>query len=139
MIQRMQTVWLLLATVSAFLTCKLSFFSGNIIGDDKIKVFSQLTASFNLILLVLTVILGSVSFLAIFLYKNRKLQLRITLAAILLSIVIPILYYMQAQKFVEGTYSITAVISILIPVLLILAARGINSDQKLVKSLDRLR
>jgi Domain of unknown function (DUF4293) len=139
MIQRIQTVWLFLAAAAAFLTFKLAFFSGNIIGDDKIKVFKHLTATSNLIILVLTVILGSLACVAIFLYKNRKLQLRMTFAALILSILIPVLYYLQAQKFAEGTYSITAIVSILIPIFLILASRGINRDQKLVKSLDRLR
>jgi hypothetical protein len=45
------------------------------------------------------------------------------------------------KKFVpqEGNYDLTASIAIVVPVLIILAIRGIYRDQKLVKSLDRLR
>jgi hypothetical protein len=75
----------------------------------------------------------------IFLYKNRKLQQRITILAIIVSLLNIFLYYEQTQKFVEGNYDLTAVLSLAIPVFLILAARGIYKDQKLVKSLDRLR
>ena len=142
MIQRIQSVWLGLATLAAFLTGKFSFFSGNIIGaDNKTKAFSHLTATGNLFILILTVALGAMSFIAVFLYKNRKLQLRIVLGALIISIINIALYYFKAQKFVpgEGSYNITALLTLLVPIFLLLAAKGINSDQKLVKSLDRLR
>ena len=139
MIQRIQSVWLLLAAVAAFLTFKVAFFSGNIIGEDKIKVFKQLMATSNLVILACSAILGGITFIAIFFYKNRKLQMRMVLGGLVLSVIILILYYLQAQKFIEGAYNITAIVSLLVPVFLILAARGIRQDQKLVKSLDRLR
>jgi Domain of unknown function (DUF4293) len=142
MIQRIQSVWLVLAAVAASLTCKFSFFSGNIMGaDNKTKIFNHLAATGNLVILILTVALCVMNFIAIFLYKNRKLQLRIVLAALIISIVNIGLYYFQAQKFVpgEGSYNITALLTLVVPIFLLLAAKGINSDQKLVKSLDRLR
>jgi hypothetical protein len=39
----------------------------------------------------------------------------------------------------ERTVGITAVIALVIPLLLLVAARGIYQDHKLVKSVDRLR
>jgi peptidoglycan/LPS O-acetylase OafA/YrhL len=139
MIQRIQTLWLLLAAVAAFLTSTFSFFSGNIIAADQTKKFEELTARSNWLLLVLTIILGTGILIAIFLYKNRKLQLRTVLTAIILSIANIALYFYQSQKFVEGKPDLTALIALVIPVFLVLAARGINKDEKLVKSLDRLR
>ncbi|GAC1448606.1 MAG: DUF4293 domain-containing protein [Chitinophagaceae bacterium] len=139
MIQRIQTVWLLLAAAVAILTLKLSFFSGNIIAANQTKSFQYLTAASNLIILLLTVIEGLAAFIAIFLYKNRKLQLRISLLGLVISLLNIVLYYYQTRKFAEGNYDLTAIVTLLIPIFFVLAARDINKDQHLVKSLDRLR
>jgi hypothetical protein len=139
MIQRIQSVWLILAAVAAFLTLKFSFYSGNMIGLDKTKTFKSLTATSNMVILVFTIALGVTAFIAIFLYKNRKLQMRIALAAMLVSLLNIVLYFNQTQHFIEGNYDLTALIAMVIPVFFLLAAKGIYNDQKLVKSLDRLR
>jgi hypothetical protein len=139
MLQRMQSIWLLLAAASGILTLKYSFFSGNKIDANQVKTFEFLTATSSMLILVLTIALVSGILIDIFLYKNRKLQLRITILAIVVSLLNIFLYYEQTKNFVEGNYTLTAVLSLVIPVLLILAAKGIYKDQKLVKSLDRLR
>ena len=57
MIQRVQTIWLLLASACAFLTLRLSFFSCNKLVNN-VKQFESLTAATangNLILLIFTV------------------------------------------------------------------------------------
>ena len=51
--------------------------------EQKTKAFQHFTASSNLFILILTVVLGVAAFTAIFLYKNRTLQLRITFAALI--------------------------------------------------------
>jgi len=141
MLQRMQSIWLLLAAVCGILTMRYSFFSGNKLGDNQAKLFESLTATTSILILVLTIALVSGILIDIFLYKNRKLQLRIAILGIVVSVLNIFLYYKQTQNFLpnEGTYDLTAVLTLAIPILLILAARGIYKDQKLVKSLDRLR
>ena len=142
MIQRIQTLWLLLAAVAAFLTLKLYFYTGNIIQEGMaIKQFSALTAQTSTLLLILSVATGLLSLISIFLFKDRKLQIKLVFAAFCLSIIDLILFYMQTKKFVpgEGNYGISALVALAIPILLVLALRGIYRDQKLVKSLDRLR
>ena len=139
MIQRIQSVWLLLAAVAAFLTLKFSFYSGNMLGPDQIRTFTYLTATSKLIILVFTVAIGVTALVALFLYKNRKLQMRISLAAMLISLLNILLYFNQTQHFAEGNFDLTALIALVIPVFFLLAAKGIYNDQKLVKSLDRLR
>ena len=69
------------------------------------------------------------------------MQLRIVLLTLLVSIVNLVLFFMQTQQFVpgEGNYDLTAIFAIFIPILLFFAIRGIRRDEKLVKSLDRLR
>jgi uncharacterized membrane protein len=139
MLQRMQSVWLLLAALSAFLTIKFSFYSGNIETAGQPSSFQYLTAGFNILLLILTVALVCIAAIDIFLYKNRKLQARLAILGILLSLLNIFLYFKQIPKFAVGNYDLTAILVFVIPVFFFLATRGIYKDQKLVKSLDRLR
>jgi hypothetical protein len=141
MIQRLQSIWLLLAAAAAFCSLRFSFYSGNMIAENQTKSWVSLTAQSHLLLLILSAGVGIASLIAIFLYKSRKMQLRIVLAALLVSIINLVLFFMQTQKFVpgEGNFDLTAVFAIFVPVLLFFAIRGIRRDEKLVKSLDRLR
>jgi ABC-type transport system involved in cytochrome c biogenesis permease subunit len=72
-------------------------------------------------------------------YKNRPQQLKLVLATITLSVIVFVLYFIETQKYTVGGYALTSVIVIAIPVLQILAAMSIYKDEKLVKSVDRLR
>lgn len=141
MIQRLQSVWLLLAAAAAFCSLQFSFYSGNMIAANQAKSFAVLNAQSNLLLLILSAGVGIASLISIFLYKNRKTQMRIVLIALLVSIINLVLFFTQTKKFVpgEGNYNLTAIFAIVVPVFLILAMRGIKNDEKLVKSLDRLR
>jgi len=140
MIQRIQTIWLLLAAVCAFLTIRLPFYSGHKI-DDPQKLYAVLNATTSMLLLILTVAVGIVSLVLIFLFKDRKMQMRITFATLLVSLLNILLYYNETKKFIarESSLDLACVFVFAIPVLLFLAFRGIYKDQKLVKSVDRLR
>jgi uncharacterized membrane protein YsdA (DUF1294 family) len=140
MIQRLQTIWLLLAAAAAFSTLKFSFYSGNRM-EGTTRIFEYFTAQSNLLLLILTAGVGLLAFISIFLFKNRKLQFRLTIIAIIVSLINLVLYFTGIRKFVPGesNYDLTAILAIIVPVLLFMAARGIRKDEKLVKSLDRLR
>ncbi|WEK37757.1 MAG: DUF4293 family protein [Candidatus Pseudobacter hemicellulosilyticus] len=141
MIQRIQTVWLLLAAAAAFLTLKLPFYSGNIIIEGQPQQYMVLTATSNILLLILSVAVGIVALISLFMYKDRKLQLKLCFLALFISIINLVLFYMQTQKFIpgQGSINITAVIAVMIPVLLFFSIRGIYRDEKLVKGLERLR
>lgn len=138
MLQRIQSIWLTLALAATVLSFKFSFFSGNKILND-VKSFNELNATTNIWILILSVIISSLTLVSIFLYKNRKIQSRLVLVALLLSLLNIFLYYKQTLLFIEGKPSLTAILVLAVPVFLILALIGINKDQKLVKSLDRLR
>ena len=141
MIQRIQSLWFLLAAGAALLSLKLSFFSGNKIVDNA-KQFARLTGASSFLLIILTVAIAVASMILVFLYKDRGTQKGITLLVILASIGNIIYYfYLSKKDFIpgEGNYDFTAIIVFLVPVLLFLAFRGIWKDQKLVKSVDRLR
>ena len=139
MIQRIQTVWLFLAALFAALTYKFPFYSGNIINKEKVQVFEKLLASSKFLVLIFTAGLVAGTIIIIFMYKNRKQQMWLTAAAAGLSIINIILYFTELKKFVSGNMSLTAVFALAVPVFLLLAMNGIWKDEKLVKSLDRLR
>jgi len=131
---------MLLAAACAVLTIKLPFYTGPTIDAAQGKVVEIITASSNIPLLVLTVLLVVVLLVNIFNYKNRKLQLRITIGLILVSLLDIFLFYQASMKtIIGGTFALTSVLALAIPLLLIMAARGIFKDQKLIKSTDRLR
>ena len=131
---------MLLAAACAVLTIKLPFYTGPTIDAAQGKVVEIITASSNIPLLVLTVLLVVVLLVNIFNYKNRKLQLRITIGLILVSLLDIFLFYQASMKtIIGGTFALTSILALIIPLLLIMAARGIFKDQKLIKSADRLR
>jgi peptidoglycan/LPS O-acetylase OafA/YrhL len=136
MIQRIQSLYLLGASICALLSFKFPFYSG----QKKINAEQKyLTASTNFGILLLTIALAIGIFAIIFLFKKRNEQIKYTLLAILVSIVSLVIYFFAKNNFVSGTYSFGAILPIAIPVLLGLAAWNIRKDEKLVKSLDRLR
>ncbi len=136
MIQRIQTIWLLLAAAASFASLKLSFYSGK---KDAV-LFEQLTGSTGgFLLLVLSVAVALLAVVGIFLFKNRKLQMRLSLAGLVLQLVVLFLYFQKAAVFTEGNYTLTSVFSFIVPVFFILAVLGIRKDEKLIKSMDRLR
>ena len=139
MIQRIQTVWLFLSALCAALTFKFPFYSGNILGKDNVQRYERLVASSNFLILIFTAILIGGSIVIIFLYKNRKQQLWLTIAAAAVAIINIIIYFSELKKYISGNMSLAAVLAFAIPAFLLLAANGIWKDEKLVKSLDRLR
>ena len=137
MIQRIQSIWLFLAAVCVFLTLKFSTYVGT---NKDLIPSSFLNGIATLPLIFVTLAIGILTLITIFLYKNRKLQLRLTILAVLLETGLIFLYYEEIQTFIgKGTFSITAILHVAVIVFLILAARGINSDNKLIKDSNRLR
>jgi FlaA1/EpsC-like NDP-sugar epimerase len=136
MIQRIQSVWLLVASIVTFLTLKFSFYSGTYLPDNQ---YHQLNATENILLMITTIALGVLTLITIFLYKTRVIQLRLCIVAILLDLILLFLYYRALQNFTRGEYAITAAAHLLIIAALVFAASGINKDEKLIKDSDRLR
>jgi hypothetical protein len=139
MVQRIQSLWLLLAAVFAFLTFKLPFYSGN--KKDIVPPNIKLDSSSEIALLLLASVVIILCFVALVMFKNRKRQLTITIINTIFSIVLIIVYFLQIQKFDPGTgtLSLSSLFTLAIPLFLFLAARAIWKDEKLIKSLDRLR
>lgn len=137
MLQRIQTIWLLVAGICALLTIQFPYYSG--INDPAVP-YQQLNGkSGGILILLVSITIAVLAFVAIGLYKNRKLQLRLCVIALLSEAVLIFLYYKKAANFTQGTLSLTAILHMCILLFIVLAAKGINSDEKLIKDSDRLR
>ena len=138
MIQRQQTLWLMLATICALLTFQFPFLTGvRVVGTSTMT--EELDAGSNLYLLLLTVACIILSTVSIFLFKDRKSQSRLTLVGLILSVVLLIMYIVVMQEYAKTTLALYCILPLLIIVGFIMAYRGIRHDQNLVKSLNKLR
>lgn len=141
MIQRIQSLWLLLAAAAGFLTYQLPLWAGTLQGEG-IKKFN---ATDNLLFFALTIAVSMLAVTAIFLYKNRKLQQKLTIVGILVSIGLIALEFVFVKEYsstlnlTESVWKPGALMPILMAVFFFLAFQGIRKDEKLIKSLDRLR
>ncbi len=141
MIQRIQTLWLLIVASTAFATSRLTLFKGDLPNGT--------TLPFNfagsLILSIVIVALGLLALISLFLFKNRKLQFKLAVLGFIFSIGFLFLEYYMVENFkstnniLTGSYQIGAVLPVVMIVFFFLAARGIYRDEKLIKSMDRLR
>ena len=136
MIQRVQTIWMILGAIAAFLTLQFSFYSGNLAEGN---IYHAVMASDNFFILILTSALGTGIIINIFLYKHRSVQFRIILFALLTECLIIFIYTRETNKFTTGNFSLWSALHLVIIVFLILAARGIYKDSKLIKESNRLR
>lgn len=148
MIQRVQTLWMILAAIAVFLTMKFSFYSGILAlqnGVDSLTAtlpdngYHFLTATDNFLILILTSALGTGIIINIFLYKHRSIQMRIIIVAIIVECLIVFLYFRETANYSQGNFSFWSILHILIIIFLIFAAKGIYNDSKLVKESNRLR
>ncbi len=137
MIQRIQTLWLFLAGLLAFLTVKYPTYGGYI---DSAKPYEELNGmSGGILILVSTILVGVLAWVAIALFKNRKVQTYLCLAGIAAEALLCWLYFSRTAAYVDGVFSFFAVFHILIIIFFILALTGIRKDEKLVRESDRLR
>jgi drug/metabolite transporter (DMT)-like permease len=136
MIQRIQTLWLLLASICAFASVRLPFYFGSIeVPGPTITI----TPYDNFMLLVFVIATGLVALINIFLYSNRSFQIKISVVGVLLGLVNLMHYFLYMRNFKTGGLSLYSIFSFLVPIFFILSIIGIYKDQKLLKSLDRLR
>ncbi|WP_212000123.1 DUF4293 domain-containing protein [Chitinophaga sp. HK235] len=146
MIQRIQSLYLLLAAGAGAASLSFDLWKAKLSNGTQTAV----NASSNYLLFVLYVIIILLALGGIFLFKKRKLQFRLTIFNILFAFAaLGYQYYVvqqTANKLVAGgvaissaSYQFASFLPILLIVLLFLAARGIYKDEKLIKSLDRLR
>ena len=138
MIQRQQTLWLLLSLLAALLSFMFPFATGKVL-EKGLPADHTVTAGSNFLLLILTGASLILSGVIIFLYKDRKLQMKLCIVGMVLSIGILILNIAQYNKMTQSTLALFSILPVAGVVGYFMAFRNIKKDEKLIKSLDKLR
>lgn len=146
MIQRIQTIFLLLAAACAFGLFALPFattatdVSSSTLFSDSIYNIND-----NVALLALFGAAGALAAIGIFLFKNRKSQLlvgRLAIIANIIGCILTVVFFFQDRGALADSEPNDG-LGIYLPILFLvfagLALRYISKDEKLVRSMDRLR
>ncbi len=152
MIQRKQTLFLLLACIlnAVCLCLPIAQFVPEGMGVSHSMTNLWLSLSDGSCdfspwpLFALLIVATAVSLCNIFLYKNRVLQSRICMFVILLLVAWIAVYGAMAFILAEDTaskfqFSFAAVLPVVSLILVFMARSGIIADEKLVRSMDRIR
>jgi len=150
MIQRIQSVWLLVAALLSML-----LFVFNIVTITYDGTGSEINQSFKLLgfgvqgylLAALAIVLVALPLIAIFMFKNRKKQILMTVLAMVLNFGFVAFSVMSISSFTTShtpavtgsSYGMGAFVPVVTVIFLFMAIRGMRKDDKLVKSADRLR
>ena len=146
MLQRIQSIFLLLAGAASLALFGVPFAKtpqavagSTLFADGVYNVQDQIA------LMVLFAVAGALAIAGIFLFRNRTLQMRMAIFAFianLIGVVFGVIFFMQNSSDV-GEKPISDGIGAYLPIgamiLALLAYRFINKDEKLVRSMDRLR
>ncbi|MDR0830062.1 MAG: DUF4293 domain-containing protein [Prevotellaceae bacterium] len=152
MLQRKQTIYLLIITVLGGLACysyKLIDFSTGLIGrgglalsewnNDCIVLFSVENIIFNFTSSLIPIF----AFIAIWLFKKRKIQIKFVWVVFFLIIInyISIIWLLFAVGIDFHTIKIyiPLIFNLINLIFCILAIKAIKKDEDLVRSLDRIR
>lgn len=141
MIQRIQSIWLLLAAVFGVLYTQVPAYILSVAGN----VVKKFEPTESLLLFAVSIAVALLALVTIFLYKKRTLQFKLSIIGFLASIGIVALEVSQVNNYAssvplsKGSYYWGSLLPIAMAVFFILASSGIRKDEKLVKSLDRLR
>lgn len=145
MLQRKQSLWLFIAVLlnAGVLLFDLYRWHDVVNGVDT-KFELRVTNEYPMLLMVL--VMSLLPLVTMFLYKQRKRQIRMTVINIIAvcSFNAMMLAKISAKAklipaVATGTYWIGAVLPAISLLFLIMAILGIRKDEKLVQSMDRLR
>lgn len=156
MIQRKQSLFLLLATIAYVVCLFLPVASiapqgmglgtavhclGTVSGENGIQFDSTCLPLF-----VLCAVSAAMAFATIFLYKNRKLQMNMCSICLLFSVLWCIDYLLMffgiiGLEKMEGKMQLNfaACLPVVAIILVALARKGVEDDEKLVRAADRIR
>jgi magnesium-transporting ATPase (P-type) len=140
MIQRQQTLWLLLATAAGIFTFILPFGTGTEkVANSVMERAVEIIAGSNFFILLLSIACIGVSGFTIFLFKHRNQQYWLCILGILLTLGLLTVYIIEMRKLIKPVPALSSVLPVIMLVSFFMAFRGVRKDEKLVKSLDKLR
>ena len=141
MIQRVQSIWLLLAGICGIALTAVPLFVGTLANN----LVKQVLATESLLLFAVSMCLAALALACIFLFRKRPLQFKLSVVGVIVSILLIVLEVLHIEKFktanalVKGSYYWGGLFPIAMTIFFFLASRAIYKDERLVKSLDRLR
>ncbi|RYE24972.1 MAG: DUF4293 family protein [Sphingobacteriales bacterium] len=145
MIQRKQTIWLILAAILNALLFYFDLYRANMMVNG-VAITEHLRINDHYPSLLVAIVITVLPLLAMFMYKARSRQKSLVLFSMVATIGFIALVLMRVTNYnngtsapVSGTYWLGSIIPVLSFIFLILAFSGIRKDEKLIKSLDRLR
>ena len=139
MIQRIQSVWLLLAGICSLATFKFPYYSGTSAKDAQRYELTAWHNNSNILILILTAAVAALALYTIFMFKKRSLQKWLCLLGILLEALLIFLYYTETKSLQPGNLSFWAILHGVIVYMFFMAGRAIMKDEKMVKESERLR
>lgn len=146
MIQRKQTIFLLLAMIATALTFFFPILGveSGLAGQEDLlfnlsATGSSLTGNVGLFIAMLLAFL--VDGVAIFTYKQRKKQLKLILAGVVLMLLWYVLLAVTIDWSNVRLYHchVSAVLPVVAVILNLMAFKGVKHDEELVRSMDRIR
>ena len=147
MIQRIQSVYLLISTILIGLLFLLPF--AEIAKDGAIYLFNfkgvlldGVVKTNGLAVPILLVMIIALNVLAIFSYSNRGKQVKLVWGAMLMLAVLLVLFVYFTYLSFSGaqiSFKLGAVLPLISIILNYLAIRAINKDDALIRSIDRIR
>ena len=151
MIQRIQSLYLFLAAVAlglifffplANLSNSQDLIIFNLNGFSRFSVLEQVTTWPLMFLNAVTILL---TLCVIFLYKKRPLQIKLTRIALMVNLAFIALVYfvygdhLAKQIKMDVNYEIGSVFPLVALIFHVLAIYAINKDDRMIKSIDRIR
>ena len=131
MIQRIQSIYLLVAAIAmTLISFKVPVYTLNesmFMAQDDTKMF------------ILTIVGAIFSLLGLFMFKNRKFQMKLIRLTVLIEIIIGVRLFMLLNKFEVVLNNTLLFLMAFSLIALIMAYRGVKKDDDLVRSVDRIR
>ena len=131
MIQRNQSIYLLVAAIAmTLISFKVHVYTLNetmFMAQDDTKMF------------ILTIVGAIFSLLGLFMFKNRKFQMKLIRLTVLIQMIIGVRLFMLFNKFEVVLNNTLLFLMAFSLTALIMAYRGVKKDDDLVRSVDRIR
>jgi len=148
MIQRIQSIWLLLAAITILCLLLVPTIGAStdhgyyILNGFGLQLEGAKEQTNNIALLVSIILAGLISLINIFNFRNRKLQIRI--ASLNIFLIVALSFWLTQMVKGLGQLKVLDIEpGILLPlaaiIFTLLAIRAIKNDEKLIRSADRLR
>lgn len=146
MIQRIQSLWLLLAALCNAGLFYFDFYRADLLTNG-VTAVTHLRVNDHYPSLLIALVITILPLVTIFMFKQRKRQRLMAVLSLVFTVGFISSIIMRVGNFTNNmasgtgisSYWIGAVLPVIAIIFLIMAIRGINKDEKLVKSTDRLR